>query len=157
MATKIPSMTFTDFSLAGLDFFLTHESAKFAKGRKPDNFESHNSLKLSFTNVRDLHLNFAECETFRDSNSPAIVALCETNLDDSCNFSMTGYLPLIQKDFVSHMYGLAVYLKGLPFVRYLCQENSADSFLCFQQILLHSVSDHLLHLHGQFFVLFHLI
>ena len=86
MATKIPSMTFTDFSLAGLDFFLTHESAKFAKGRKPDSFESHNSLKLSFTNIRDLHLNFAECETFRDSNSPAIVALCETNLDDSCNY-----------------------------------------------------------------------
>ena len=39
------------------------------------------------------------------------------------------------------MHGLAVYVKeGLPFVRDLSLENSADSYLCFRLALLHSVS-----------------
>ena len=39
------------------------------------------------------------------------------------------------------MHGLAVYVKeGLPFARVLSLENSADSYLCFQLALLHSVS-----------------
>ena len=69
-----------------------------SKACKPDNFESHNSLKLGFTNIQDLHLNFVDCEAFLESNSPDILALCETNLDDSIdsdNFSVRGYLPLI--------------------------------------------------------------
>ena len=38
------------------------------------------------------------------------------------------------------MHGLAVYVKeGLPFARDLSLENSADSYLCFQLDLLHSV------------------
>ena len=71
------------------------------KSSKPDNFESHNSLKLSFTNIRGLRSNFVDCESFLESNSPDILALCETNLDDSIdsgNFSVRGYLPLIRKD-----------------------------------------------------------
>ena len=75
--------------------------AILSKARKPDNFESHNSLKLSFTNIRGLRSNFVDCESFLESNSPDILALCETNLDDSIdsgNFSVRGYLPLIQKD-----------------------------------------------------------
>ena len=39
------------------------------------------------------------------------------------------------------MFGLAVYAKKLlPFIRYLLFENSEHSYLCFQQIVLHSVS-----------------
>ena len=39
------------------------------------------------------------------------------------------------------MYGLTVYVKeGLPFARDLSLENSADSYLCFQLALLHSMS-----------------
>ena len=53
-----------------------------SKACKPDNFESHNSLKLSFTNIHGLHSNFADCEYFLESNSPDILALCETNVDD---------------------------------------------------------------------------
>ena len=115
-----------------------------SKGCKPDNFEPHNSLKLSFTNIRGLRSNFVECESFLESNSPDILALCETNLDDSIdsgNFSVRGYLPLIQKDSSTHMHGLAVYVKeGLPFAQDLSLENSADSYLCFWLALLHSVS-----------------
>ena len=43
-------------------------------------------------------MNFVDCESFLESNSLDISALCETNLDDSIdsgNFSVRGYLPLI--------------------------------------------------------------
>ena len=103
------------------------------KACKPDNFESQNSLKLSFTNIRGLRSNFVDCESFLESNSPDILALCETNMDDSIdsgNFSVRGCRPLIRKDSSTHMHGLAVYVKeGLPFVRDLSLENSADSYL----------------------------
>ena len=115
-----------------------------SKGSKPDKFEPHNSIKHSFTNIRGLRFNFVECESFLESNSPNILALCETNLDhsiDSGNFSVRGYLLLIRKDSSTHMHGLAVYVKeGLPFARDLSLENSADSYLCFRLALLHSVS-----------------
>ena len=118
--------------------------AILSKACKPGNFESHNTLKLSFTNIRDLHLNFVDCESFLESNSPDVLALCETNLAnsiDSGRFSVRGYLSLIRKDSSTHMYDLAVYVKeGLPFARDLSLENSADSYLCFRLALLHSVS-----------------
>ena len=67
--------------------------------------------------------------------------LCQSDSIDSGNFSVTGYLPLIRKDSSTHMHGLTVYVKkGLPFAWDLSLENSADSYLCFQLALLHSVS-----------------
>ena len=118
--------------------------AILSKACKPGNFESHNTLKLSFTNIRDLHLNFVDYESFLESNSPDVLALCETNLAnsiDSGRFSVRGYLSLLRKDSSTHMYDLAVYVKeGLPFARDLSLENSADSYLCFRLALLHSVS-----------------
>ena len=106
-----------------------------SKTCKPDNFELHNSLKLSFTNIRGLRSNFVDCESFLESNSPDILALCETNLDDSIhsgNFSVRGYLLLIQKDSSTHMHGLTVYVKeGLLFACDLSLENTADSYLYF--------------------------
>ena len=74
-----------------------------SKACKPDNFESHNSLKLSFTNIPHLHSSFVDCESFLESNSPDILALCGTNLDgsiDSGNFSVRDYLLLIRKDSI---------------------------------------------------------
>ena len=72
------------------------------------------TLKLSFTNIRGLCSNFVDFESFLELNSPDILALCETNLDDSIdsgNFSARGYLPLVRKDSGTHMHGLAVYVK----------------------------------------------
>ena len=64
--------------------------------------------------------NFVEYESFIESNSTDIFALFERNLDDSIdcsNFWVRGYLPLIQKESITHKHGLAVYAKeGLPFV-----------------------------------------
>ena len=95
-------------------------------------------------NIRGFRLNFVHCESFLESNSPNILPLCETNLDesiDSGKFSVRDYLSLIRKDSSAHMHGLAVYIKeGLPFARDLSLENSADSYLCFQLVLLHSQS-----------------
>ena len=72
-----------------------------------------------------------------------MLALCETNLDDSIdsgNYSVRGYLPLIRKDSSTHMHGLAFCVKeGFPFTQDLSLENSADSY-CFRLTLLHSVS-----------------
>ena len=109
--------------------------AILSKGCKPDNFELHNSLKLNSTNIQGLCSNFVECESFLELNSPDILALCETNLDDSIdsgNFSLRGYLPLIRKDSITHMHGVTAYVKeGIPFAQELSLENSADSYLCF--------------------------
>ena len=78
-------------------------TAILSKGCKPDNFELHNSLLsitctlvLSITNIWGPHSNFVDCESFLELNSPDILPLCETNLDDSINsgnFSLRGYLP----------------------------------------------------------------
>ena len=115
-----------------------------SKACKPDSFELHNSLKLSFTNIRGLRSSFVDCKSFLELNSPDILALCEINLDDSIdygNFSVRGYLPLIRKDSSTHMHGLTVYVKeGLPFARDLSLKNSADSYLCFRLALLDSLS-----------------
>ena len=110
--------------------------AILSQGCKP-----HNPLKFSFTNIQGLSSNFVECESFLESNSPDIFALCKINLNDLIdygNFSVRRYLPLIRKNCVTHMHGLAVYLKEeLPFAWNLSLENSADSYLCFRLVLLH--------------------
>ena len=48
--------------------------------------------------TRGFRSNFVDCESFLESNTPDVFALCETNLDDSVdsgNFLVRGYLPLI--------------------------------------------------------------
>ena len=54
---------------------------------------------------------------------------------------MRVYVHLIQKDSITHMHGLAVYMKEvLPFAQDLSLEKSMDSVLCFQMVLLYPVS-----------------
>ena len=48
--------------------------AILSKACKSDNFESQNSLKLSFTNIWGLCSNFIDCKSFLESNSPDILA-----------------------------------------------------------------------------------
>ena len=87
---------------------------------------------------------FEVCKSFLESNFPDIFGQSETNLDnsiDSDNFSVRGYLLLIQTYSSTHMHGLAAYVKEVvSFTRDLSLENSADSYLCFRPALLHSVS-----------------
>ena len=117
--------------------------AILSRACKTDNFELHNSLKLSFKNIWGFRSNVVDSESFLESNSPDILPLFVKNLDDlidSGNFSVRTYLPLIQKEFSTRMHGLAVYVKeGLPFAWDLSLENSADSYLCFWLALFHAV------------------
>ena len=110
--TKITSRIGLTAYLSIFYLFLTQWiKAILLKGCKPDNFELHNSLKLSFTIIQGLCCNFVECESFLKSNSPYILALCETNLDDSIDygiFSVRGYIPFNWKDSINHMHSLAV-------------------------------------------------
>ena len=114
------------------------------KGCKPDNFEPHTPLKLSFTNIWGHCSNFVECKYFLELNCHDILSLSETNLDesiDSGNFSVRSYLPLIRKDSITQMCGLAVFVnEKLCFSGDISLENSADSYLCFWLALLHSVT-----------------
>ena len=57
--------------------------AILSTARKPDHFESHTSLKLSFTDIWALHSNVNGCESFLEAKFPDILPLCETTLDDS--------------------------------------------------------------------------
>ena len=69
-----------------------------SKPPKLDNFESHKSLKVSFTNILGFCLTFVGCESFLGSNSPDILALSVTKLDDPIdyrNFFVTGFVHLI--------------------------------------------------------------
>ena len=104
-----------------------------SKGCKPDNFESHNSLRFSFTNIWGLRWNSVECKFFLESNFLDILALCETNLDDSVdsgNIFVRGHLLLIWKDSITHMHVHVVYVKGgPPFACGLSLKNLVDSYL----------------------------
>ena len=73
-----------------------------------DNFQSRNSLKHIYQYSRS-SLKFH----FIKSNSHDILVLCETNLEDSIDFSnfpVMDYFSLIRKDSFTHMH-LAVYMK----------------------------------------------
>ena len=118
-------------------------------------------LKNGF--IWGLCCNFVECESFFESNSPDILALCKTNIDDSIcfgNISVMGYLPLIQNNSITHMYGLAVSMKkGLSFAEDLSLENleilaTVFDWLYFTECLTSLYINHLLHLYALF--LFHI-
>ena len=72
--------------------------AILSKIRKPDNFESLNSPKLRFTNIRAFFSNFVGCESSPESNSSVHFALCGANLKNSTasnNYFVWSYLFLI--------------------------------------------------------------
>ena len=85
------------------------------------------SVKHSFMNIRGLHSSFVDHESFLESNSPDIIALCEKNLDDSVDsgtFSERSCLHLIQRESSTHMHVFAVYMKeGLPFAEDLSRNH----------------------------------
>ena len=109
--------------------------AILSKGSKPDNFESHNSLELSFTNICGLCLNFVECKSFLESNSPDILALCETNLDhsiDSGNFNPKGF-------YYSYVWSSSLCEGSTSFCTGLISIKLYKSVLCSWLALLQSV------------------
>ena len=94
MTHELSEMSYHELTvyLSAFDPFLSQWiMAILSKGHKPDNFESHNSLKPNFTNIRG-YSNFVECDSFLESNYPEIFAPCESNLDDSIDFMIFTYI-----------------------------------------------------------------
>ena len=106
--------------------------AILSKGCKPDNFESHKSLKLSFRNVRGLYLSLNQTLlTFLlYVRQTWMTWFNQVKSIDSSNFSVRGYLPLIQKNYITYMHGPAVYVKErLLFARDLSLGNCGFWFI----------------------------
>ena len=97
-----------------------------SKGCKPDNFESHNSLKLGFMNIWGLRSNFVDCKSFLESNSPNILALCETNLNDSLILTISVWV-ISSKHFL--------------FFKTSWRRFSVEQFLVFQDVFKNSSQD----------------
>ena len=95
--------------------------------------------------VFDLFLtpsNFVDRESFLESNSLGILALCETSFDesiDSRNLSVRSYLPLIQKDSIRDAWSYSL-CEGRTSFGMGSRENSEDSYIYFWLPLLYSVS-----------------
>lgn len=116
-------------------------SSTVIKQLGPHNSKSFN---ICYSNVRGLRTNFSYVESFLHLVKPDILALCETNLDDSISnshFDVPGYLPLIRKDSVTFMHGLGVLVRdNLPISREITFEDPDKPFLCFRLSLLQSTS-----------------
>ena len=97
-----------------------------SKACKPDHFQSHNSLKLSFTNIRGLRSNFVDCESFLEPNSPDILALRETILDDSTDSSTNVF---VLGDFNVHHKDWLTYSGGTDRPGELCYNFSLSNDL----------------------------
>ena len=79
--------------------------AILSKACKPDNFESHNSLKPSFTtNIQGLHSNFVDCNlSLNHTLLTFLLCVRQTWMTQLIlAISPWGYLPLIQKDSGTH-------------------------------------------------------
>ena len=114
-----------------------------SKWCKPDNFEPHNSLKVSFTNVWGLCFNFVECESFRESKSPDILALCETKsgwLNWFSQFLCEGLSSFNLKWFCYSCMILQFMWRRTPFCTGLISRKFCGFFFRFRLALLHSVS-----------------
>ena len=102
-----------------------------SKTHKGKNFELLNSLKFCFTNIQDLCSDLIDCDSFDESSLNFLVPLLymrkSLKTTDSSNFSVRCYLPLIQKDSVTHTYGVAVCVKAKD----LSLETSEDFYLYF--------------------------
>ena len=116
-----------------------HKSNKFSASQGP-------YFTISYSNIRGLRKNMPDVEAFAMTNSPSVMALCETGLDGSISeqdFTIPGYCPLITKPDHQHRkgHGLGVYIKeGFPCGRDLRYEVTDSPYMCFRVALLHSTA-----------------
>ena len=115
-----------------------------SKGRKPDKFESQLKFeKQKVENLWNLALPIFEFNI-------DILALCETNLDDSIgsgDFSVRGYLPTIRKDSVSRSWSYCLWEEKVSFCTGLISRKLFGflfmflvSFISFSVLLLSPIS-----------------
>ena len=102
------------------------------------------SFTMTYTNIRGLHSNLPELQTYLQQEVPDFMFLCETgHLDDTglSQFKIDGYNDPIKKDDRRHGHGLAVYIKdGFPCSRATSFEDPSLPFMCFRVALLHTTA-----------------
>ena len=118
-------------------FWLT-EMVILSKALKPDNFECHKFLNVSFTNVWVVRSSFVGCGSFLELNSPNILALYDWI--DSCNSSVAGIFVCSKRILLLICMVLWFMWRRVFLVGDLFLENFQDFYLCFDLALLHSVS-----------------
>ena len=109
--------------------------AILSKWCKLENVEPQNSLKVSFLNIWGLcSSNFVKCEFFLVSNSPDILALCETNLYDSIdsgNFSKTLSSFNPKRFYYSYAWSCSLWERRTSFCRGLISRKLCRLLLVF--------------------------
>ena len=128
--------------------------AIFTKGCKPDNFELHNTLKLSCTNIWGRLSNFLECESFIESNT-------WHSMWDKLGW-LNWFWQYLCKG-LTFIYSYTWYCSLCEGRTSFCKGSSANSYWCFRLALLHwaqcstsfSFVDHLLHLYAWFLTVFY--
>ena len=109
--------------------------AILSKWCKLENVEPQNSLKVSFLNIWGLcSSNFVKCEFFLVSNSPDILALCETNLYDSIdsgNFSKTLSFFNPKRFYYSYAWSCSLWERRTSFCRGLISRKLCRLLLVF--------------------------
>ena len=139
-----------------------HCSLEIPLERKIFQAKLQNSLKLSFKNIQGLRSNFVDCESFLESNSPDILALCETNLDDSIDSGNERLSSFNLKGFqYSYAWSCSLCNRRTSFCTGLISRKICRFLLMFSTgftpliVFLFSSIDYLLHLCVQFLILFH--
>ena len=69
-----------------IPLFSQNEMVILSTVHKPDNFQSHISLRRTFTDICGLDSNFTWCASFLESKSLDIFALRETNVRELTDF-----------------------------------------------------------------------
>ena len=95
--------------------------AILSKVHIPHSFESHKSLRLSFTSILFICSNFVGCDSFLESISCCIMR--QTWKTQLSNFSVRGYFSLIWKDSIIRVHGFAVYMNEGLHCRWLLPIN----------------------------------
>ena len=115
------------------DLFLTQWiMIILSKGCKPDNFESHNSLKPSFWNIGGFHWNFVDWESFFEWNKLSWHFCSVWDklgwLHWFWQFLCQGLSSLSNRFHISYAWSCILCEEGLAFTQDLSLENSADSY-----------------------------
>ena len=99
---------------------VTQWNDNISKGHKPENFETHSSQKHILTNIWGLFFSI-----LLDVNLSLNQTLLTFTIDSN-NFSVKGYLPLIQKDSLTLV---CLVLHGLRFAQDLSLGNSSEFYM----------------------------
>ena len=151
--TQWGSQKFKDRCLTNLQFtfpifttfFWLNEQVILSKAPESSNFESHNSLKLSFSNICEVFVRILSDLNLSLNQTLLTFMLCVRQTWMAQVIVVTSWWGLscgnLKKLRCSYAWSCSLCEEyGLPFARDFCQENSQDTYLYFWLALFHSLS-----------------